>query len=250
MPVPGPPVISDSRCRNALAHAARAAPSVSCGARRRSAALACAGVRRTGPLTSPRTRSASSASSAAVSRPVDPCRPSRTRSPRCDQLVELVRGDRRVEQLRRARQQCAHAAGRCCRCAPPRRARAVRRRGSAPTASTGRPTRAGDPVGDQEADAEHARQLVRVLAHDPVRGRPVVLADPLDQVAEPVRREQQVQLAGHAQRVPRCRRLRRPARPPSPTAANAALGSRSIASSTPRCRTGRQPLGALARRRA
>ena len=67
---------------------------------------------------------------------------------------------------------------------------------------------AGDPVGDQEPDPEHAGQLVRVLAHHAVGRGTVVLADPLDQVPEPVRREQQMQLTGDSERIPRCGRLR------------------------------------------
>src|SRR5205085_10751143 len=45
---------------------------------------------------------------------------------------------------------------------------------------------ARDPVRDQEADAEHARQLVRPLAHYPVCDISVLELDSPDQVCETV----------------------------------------------------------------
>ena len=59
-----------------------------------------------------------------------------------------------------------------------------------------------DPVGNGEPDAEHARQLVGLLADHPVGGRAVLGVHALDQVAKSVRGEQQVQLARHAHPVP------------------------------------------------
>ena len=69
--------------------------------------------------------------------------------------------------------------------------------------------RARDPVGRVEADPEHARELVRPAANDLVRALAVVLGDPRHEPGEPVRREQQVQLARGAQGVPRLDRLAR-----------------------------------------
>ena len=65
----------------------------------------------------------------------------------------------------------------------------------------------GDPVGDEEADAEHARQLVRTLGHDAVGAVPVGLADPRREIRETVRRQQQMQAARDPQPLPRARRL-------------------------------------------
>jgi hypothetical protein len=64
-----------------------------------------------------------------------------------------------------------------------------------------------DGVGDPEADAEHAGQLIRAPAHDLVRALAVVLGDPGHEPREPVRREQQVQRPAGAQLVPRLHRL-------------------------------------------
>ena len=88
-------------------------------------------------------------------------------------------------------------------------------RGPSPT---GVPAAQRDPVGDQEADPEHARQLVRVgaraISWAPVA---VVLVDPRRQIGEAVGREQQVKPARDAERLPRLGRLlgavRRAARP-------------------------------------
>ena len=67
--------------------------------------------------------------------------------------------------------------------------------------------RAGDRVGDLEADAEHRGQVVRPLAHHAVPAAGVVLLDPRHQPGEPVRRQQQVQRARGAQLVPGAHRL-------------------------------------------
>ena len=65
-----------------------------------------------------------------------------------------------------------------------------------------------DSVGDEEAHAEHARQLVGVLDDLPVRRRPVLGVDPLDEIAEAVRREQQMEAPGDTERLPRLGGLR------------------------------------------
>jgi hypothetical protein len=72
--------------------------------------------------------------------------------------------------------------------------------------------RARDCVGGVEADAEHARQLVRALAHDPVSSRAVVLLDARDQPREAVRGEEEVQGAAGAELVPGLDRLGDPPR--------------------------------------
>ena len=59
-----------------------------------------------------------------------------------------------------------------------------------------------DPVGDPEADAEHAGQLVRMLADHAVRAVAVRLADPGREVSESMGGEQQVQAAGDAELLP------------------------------------------------
>ena len=67
-------------------------------------------------------------------------------------------------------------------------------------------TRAGepcDPICDEEAHTEDTGQLIGVLAHDTVRGGTVVLGDPLDQVPQAVRGQEQMELPADAQRVPR-----------------------------------------------
>ena len=84
---------------------------------------------------------------------------------------------------------------------------------------------AGDPVGRVEADAEQARQLVRALAHDAVRRVAVVLVHAPDEPRQPVRREQQVQLARRPQPVPRLRGLARALRrEPQPGECAARIG--------------------------
>src|SRR5207237_10791388 len=64
------------------------------------------------------------------------------------------------------------------------------------------PETARDPVRDHEADAEHARQLVRALADDAVGAVAVMLVEPRDEVRETVRREQQMQPAGDTHPFP------------------------------------------------
>ena len=61
---------------------------------------------------------------------------------------------------------------------------------------------AGDRVRDLEADAEDVGELVRALADGVVRPLAVLGGDPRDEPGESVRREQQVQGARGAQRVP------------------------------------------------
>ena len=83
----------------------------------------------------------------------------------------------------------------------------VRQRGGRARGAVGRdPAGARDAVGGREADAEHARQLVGLVAHDAVRARAVVGVDARHEPGQPVGREQQVQAARGAQRVPRRRR--------------------------------------------
>ena len=81
-----------------------------------------------------------------------------------------------------------------------------------------------------EPDAEHARQLVRPLAHDRARSVAVLLVEPRHEPGQPVRRQQQVQRAGRAQRVPRLRPPRSRAAGSAPTRGTPPRGSRSIAS--------------------
>ena len=76
----------------------------------------------------------------------------------------------------------------------------------------GHPGRPRDRVRGGEADAEHAREVVRALADDRVRLVAVLLLDPRHEPGEPVRREQQVQRAGGPQGVPRPDRLVGPPR--------------------------------------
>ncbi len=61
---------------------------------------------------------------------------------------------------------------------------------------------ARDAVGDGEADPEHARQLVGVLAHRAMGRVPVGLVNPPDQIGQPVRGQQQMELARRAQALP------------------------------------------------
>ena len=68
-----------------------------------------------------------------------------------------------------------------------------------------------DLVGDQEADAEYARQLIRTLGHDPVSAVPVGLADPPRQIRQPVRGEQQMEAPRDAEPLPGAGRLGGPA---------------------------------------
>ena len=64
-----------------------------------------------------------------------------------------------------------------------------------------------DLVGDPEADAEHARQLVWPLGHDPVSAVPVGLADPRRQVGQAVRGEQKMEAPRDAEPLPGASRL-------------------------------------------
>ena len=65
----------------------------------------------------------------------------------------------------------------------------------------------GDLVGDPEADAEYARQLIGPVGHDPVSAVAVGLADPPRQVRQPVRGEQQMEAPRHAEPLPGAGRL-------------------------------------------
>src|SRR4030081_143014 len=89
------------------------------------------------------------------------------------------------------------------------------------------PCSARDPVGDLEADPEHARQLIRALADYPVRGRAVLGVDPADEIGEGMGGCRITRSASPDAAASATLPLRTPA------AVNAARGSVSIASSTP-----------------
>ena len=85
-------------------------------------------------------------------------------------------------------------------------------RAQSPGGVGGHVDRARDRVGGVEADAEHAGQLVRAFAHDPMRSWAVVLLDAGDEPGEAVWGEQEVQGAARAEFVPGLDRFSDPAR--------------------------------------
>ena len=234
LPVPGPPVTIESREANAARDRRRLlgrGDEVAGGRRRRGFSDGVGAGERA------RRARASSASSAAVSGPVGPARRRRPTRARARPASAIS-----LQQLRRPARRAEQLAARCARARRPAGTSSRRARPRSSTWTTAARARAGRVGGTPAARAivsaiwkPTPNTLVRSYGRSRttcVRAVAVLLRDPRDEPREPVRREQQVQRAGGAQRVPGLDRLVRRAAGSARRGGTRAAGSRSITSST------------------